>query len=157
MLGKIERRAAATSERSQRCIPPFITGLTGITDTLVADAPAFAEVYALVEPHLRARRALIYNADFDVPMLRRNIARSCGLPQQPIAAECLMKAYARFRGERHPPGQPRAGQLNWQKLEVACRQMGVELVQEHQTLGDCRAALALLTAMSAPINAGHGY
>jgi len=126
------------------------------------------------------RRVITYNAEFDNRMLRQSAAKSdillfmskraiqiaesaCmdddvdesaggGQGGQGYAArkrrhalplqwECLIEAYAEYHGG---PGS------RWQKLEVACEHMGVELPEseKHSALGDARATLGLLRKLA---------
>ena len=130
-------------------IPRFITQLTGITDTMVAGAPAFAELFpdALL-PHLASRGVLAYNVGFDVPMLRRNILRHFGRAWEPVEKACLMRAYANWRGEHYPVGHGHAGRVRVHRLEEACRQMGIAYAHGHRALHDCRVSALLLQAMA---------
>jgi DNA polymerase III subunit epsilon len=135
--------------RPRQPIPPFITQLTGITEAMVADASSFAAVFRqYLAAHLTVRKLLVYNVGFDVPVLRKNIQRHCGQAWEPLEKACLMRAYARYRGERYPPEHPSRGQVRVLTLEVACRQMGVAYEHGHRALHDCQVSARLLQAMT---------
>lgn len=129
-------------------IPPFITQLTGITEAMVAGAPAFAELFPALAPLLATRGVIAYNVGFDVPMLRRNIQRHCGLAWEPVEKACLMRAYAHWRGERYPAGHRQSGRVRVHRLELACRQMGIAYEHGHRALHDCDVSVRLLHAMA---------
>ena len=149
----------------------------GISEDDVKNAPTFGEI----EPKLRAlleyKNVVIYNAAFDIDILRREVAReterqlqAAGVSSQlppieaapdsllamayddatwrgvaglvseawvrRIRAQCAMEQWAIWCGnysEYH-------GSYKWQKLNGG-----------HRALDDCRACLALLHQMAAPI------
>jgi DNA polymerase-3 subunit epsilon len=120
-------------------IPRDITRLTGIGDAMVRDAPRFAALYRdVLRPELAQRKVLVYNVGFDVPMLRWNIARHCDEAWEPVGKDCLMQAYARYRGDGRR-----------YSLGVACQHMGIHQANAHRALGDCLVSAALLRAMAA--------
>ncbi len=59
----------------QMPIPPFIQGLTGISDAMVADAPTFSELAGEIEARLQGRLFVAHNARFDYGFLRQSLAR----------------------------------------------------------------------------------
>lgn len=56
-------------------ISPFITGLTGIDDAMVADAPTFAQLAPTIMEKLRGRLFIAHNARFDYTFLKREFKR----------------------------------------------------------------------------------
>lgn len=56
-------------------IPPFIQNLTGINDSMVANAPTFAEIWPELEPLLANRLLIAHNVRFDYGFLRQEVAR----------------------------------------------------------------------------------
>jgi DNA polymerase-3 subunit epsilon len=135
--------------RPQKPITPQIADLTGITNAMVADAPGFAAAY---EKRLRAPLAsckiLAYNVAVDVRFLRDNIARHCGEEWHPIGQDCLMHAYAEYRGARNPHDHHRAGKIRPLKLSEAAAQMGLAHENAHRALNDCLVGVELLRAMA---------
>ncbi len=119
-------------------------------DAQVSRAPDFATVYQRVQPILKSRRLLIYNAEFDIDfILKPQIAQQCGTDWKPIQAECLMLAFAEFYGVRHGPHSRHAGEYKWWHFEEACQLMGVTTgSQVHRAMPDCRQTLALLQALA---------
>lgn len=57
-------------------IPPFIEQLTGISNTMVADAPPFEAVAAEVMKRLEGRLFIAHNAHFDYSFLKREFKRA---------------------------------------------------------------------------------
>jgi DNA polymerase III epsilon subunit-like protein len=128
---------------SQR-IPLEITRLTGIANDMVMGRPGFRLAWEqALASHLGARGVIAYNAPFDIRMLQQNIQRHCGVVWAPISSDCLMRAYASYRGERRERGGYRA-----HKLGVACAQMGITHDHAHRALGDCLVSAQLLQAMA---------
>ena len=57
-------------------VPPFITQLTGITNAMVAEAPAAAEVMARASRFVGETPLVAHNAAFDRGFLRAELARA---------------------------------------------------------------------------------
>jgi DNA polymerase-3 subunit epsilon len=66
--------------RPRRPIPPGATAVHGITDAMVAAAPAAADVAASFRDSLEGRTLVFHNASFDLPFLVAMI-REAGLPR----------------------------------------------------------------------------
>lgn len=127
-----------------RRVPLEITRLTGISEGMLVGSPHFRLAWEqALASQLGARGVIAYNAPFDIRMLRQNIQRHCGMDWSPVGSECLMRAYARYRGERMASGGYRS-----HKLGVACAQMGILHDHAHRALGDCVASARLLQAMA---------
>ncbi|MDO1510478.1 MULTISPECIES: exonuclease domain-containing protein [unclassified Neisseria] len=60
----------------QQPISGFITGLTGIDDAMVADAPVFAELVSELLPLLRGALLVAHNSRFDYTFLRHEFQRA---------------------------------------------------------------------------------
>ena len=130
--------------RPGRRIPAEITQLTGIRDAMVAGSPSFRLAWEqTLAQQLGVRAILAYNAPFDVRMLRQNVRRHCGLDWSPISSDCLMRAYASYRGERQARGGYRS-----HRLGDACAQMGIAHEHAHRALEDCLVSARLLQAMA---------
>lgn len=54
-----------------------------------------------------------------------------------------MKAYVAYKNEPNPYGSPK-----WPKLNEACRQQGLDIIQPHRALGDAWAAYELLKRLA---------
>lgn len=89
---------------------------------------------------------VIYNANFDVQLLRQTAEKyGLGLPDLPNV-RCAMRDYAAFR--RVP--DRRKGEWKWHKLEAAHNyETGEERTQQHRALDDCQMTLALMKAVAA--------
>lgn len=116
----------------------------GLTSGQVAHAPAWAEVWPQVQAAIAGRRVLIYNAEFDLRMLRQTHTAHGLRWASPAGTQfvCLMKLYAQFYGER------RYGAYRWQSLEQARRQCRLPLPNAHRARDDALLARAILHYMA---------
>ncbi|QDQ28794.1 ethanolamine utilization protein [Chitinimonas arctica] len=71
-----EAREWSTLVNPQTTIPPFICQLTGISDAMVAQAPAFADIAAEVMARLQGHVFVAHNARFDYGFLRNEFKRA---------------------------------------------------------------------------------
>src|SRR5438067_1052432 len=79
-------------------VPPFITGLTGITTGLVANSPCFADVAGVFRDFVGDGIVTAHNASFDLSFLRREFARLDGA-FAPAATLCTLKLARRLMPE----------------------------------------------------------
>ena len=77
----------------ERPIPPTITRLTGISDRLVAGAPALSEVLPSFLEFARGAVIVAHNASFDVGFLNANLLRLdyAALPSPPVCTAKLAR------------------------------------------------------------------
>lgn len=115
-------------------IPPDVTNIHGITDLMVKNASTFPEIYPQIVAALLDKEVLIYNADFDLHILRYccrlHELKSLKLRKR---SDCLMEWYAQFCGDWHDYYQS----YRWQPLGG-----------DHSAVGDCLAALSVLQDMA---------
>ncbi|MBN1225164.1 MAG: 3'-5' exonuclease [Candidatus Aminicenantes bacterium] len=124
-----------TLVRPTQPIPLSATAIHGISDTDVLKAPSFPEVYGRVQRILFGKRIVVYNAQFDLRLIRQTLSRHNLLPYglDRDQAECAMLAYSAWVGEQWPDGG-----YKWQKLVSG----------DHTAVGDCLATLALIKRMA---------
>lgn len=131
-----------------RPIPADATRIHGITNEMVTDAPAWADVLPQVVELLTGRAVVIYNAQFDYDMLRFS-TRTAGLPEfegRSLAKwYCAMETFAEVYGEWNEYH----GNYRWQRLTTAARHYDLPVEDAHSALGDCRMTLAVCRAMAA--------
>ncbi len=135
-----------TLVRPQGQVPLEASRVHGLTDAHLRQAPTWDRVWPQVQQVLRGRVVAIYNADYDVRLMRQSNARY-GLPWALPDTEfvCIMKLYARFRGERNR----RTGDYRWWKLEQAGRHCRIPIPNSHRALEDTRLARAVLQHIAA--------
>jgi DNA polymerase-3 subunit epsilon len=120
----------------QRLIPPRITALTGISNAMVAGAPAFAEVADPLAAVLRDRTFVAHNAPFDWRFLTMEFARAgrAGLPDgEPL---CTVRLARRLLA--HLPRR---------NLDAVAYHYGVSIESRHRALGDARATALVLKGL----------
>jgi DNA polymerase III epsilon subunit-like protein len=127
-------------------IHPDALAVHGIRDEMVADAPRWGEVWDEIETALLGRLAGIYNADFDLRMMKQSHARNWMTWTQPKGMDvfCIMKLYAQFYGQWNS----RRGNYRWQSLDAAGRQCGIPLPNSHRALDDTLLTRAILRYMA---------
>jgi DNA polymerase-3 subunit epsilon len=117
-------------------ISPDATSLHGISDADVAEAPLFPEIYERIQELIAGQTVVIYNAAFDLRLIRQSLAKypgfSLGIEEEQV--ECAMLWYAAWYGEVWPEGG-----YKWQKLVGG----------DHTALGDCRATYRVIERMAA--------
>jgi len=120
--------------RPEGPIPADAMRIHGITDEMVRDAPTWTEVWPKVEAVLSGRYVGVYNADFDLRMMRQSNQRY-GLPWSLAPGRFIdvMKLYTEYTGSGR-----------WVTLEVAGRQCGIPLPNAHRAQADTLLVRALL-------------
>ncbi len=116
-------------------IPRFITGLTGITDAMVAGAPRFADIADQFAAFMEDAVFAAHNVGFDYGFIAHEFRRLSKSFRHPKFCTC-----AGMR--RHFPGQ------NSYSLGTLCRAFGVPLDNHHRALSDARAAGRLLSLIN---------
>lgn len=130
-----------TLVKPQGSITPEAERIHGISSSAVKDAPQWHEVWPQIQPILAGRYVGIYNADFDLRLMRQS-HRAAGLPWTTIGASafCIMHLYAQFYGEwdRHRQAH------RWQSLEKAGRHCKIALPNAHRAKADTLLTRAVL-------------
>jgi DNA polymerase III subunit epsilon len=127
-------------------IPMDATRVHGITNEMVENAPAWEAVWPLVKKSIQGKSIAIYNADFDLRMIRQtNQKWNIGwrVPRGDVL--CIMRLYAQFYGEWNP----KYNTFRWKSLEVAGRQCGISIPNAHRAREDTLLAKAVLEHMAA--------
>lgn len=117
--------------RPRAPIPPFIQGLTGIDNDMVADAPAFAAVAQRLHAVFAGAVPVAHNAEFDFGFLRAHFGR-LGLADVGEGRLCTIKLARRFAPARH------------YNLDALAGRLGVEAKARHRALGDARTTAHVL-------------
>lgn len=132
--------------RSVRRIPADAIAIHHITDDMVREAPRWPEVWPDVEAIIAGRPVAIYNADFDLRMMKQSqriAMQSWRLPRWEIF--CVMKLYAQFYGDWDPYRR----NYRFVSLEVAGRLSMIPLPNTHRAPDDAALTRALLHAIAA--------
>lgn len=118
-----------------RPIPPWISRLTGITDEMVRDAPAFEEVAPRVRRMLEGRVFVAHNVGFDWRFVTEEMRRASSL--LPVGPRLCTLRLAR----RALPELDRRG------LDALAEHYGVEVEDRHRAAGDARATVTILNRL----------
>jgi len=126
-------------------IPAESSAVNGITDEMVKDAPPWTKIWSDVEAILKGRVIGIYNAEFDLRLLRQT-NKAYGLPMtiETNQAFCVMKLFAAFYGEWNA----RNNGFKSQKLEFAGRFFAIPIPNSHDAIDDARLTAALIHAIA---------
>ncbi|MEU1986135.1 3'-5' exonuclease [Nocardia sp. NPDC019395] len=136
-------------------IPEDARAVHGIGDDTVASAPTFSDILTDLTRVLAGQRVIIYNAVFDISVLRNDLDRHYRMAEptldlapnldlftmhpaarswlKTVRAECAMQWYSRWFGD----WSDYWGDYTWQPLGGG-----------HSALSDCRAVLDRLRAMA---------
>ena len=128
-------------------IPPDASAIHGITNADVANAPTFDRVVNLIHDLLDGQDVVIYNASYDLRMLRQS-AKACGFNidlTENARFYCAMEKFAEVYGDWNEYRQS----YRWQKLSTAAAYYGVAVVAAHDALGDCFMTLGVVKKMGA--------
>jgi DNA polymerase III subunit epsilon len=106
-------------------IPSYIEAFTGITNQMVADAPRFAEIAAVVLQKLQAALFVAHNARFDYSFLRSEFLKADMSFSATVL--CTVKLSRRLF-----PEHPR------HNLDAVMERNGLTCVARHRALGDAR-------------------
>jgi DNA polymerase III epsilon subunit-like protein len=127
-----------TLVKPHRRIPMDAVRIHGITDQMVQSAPSWMLVWPNVEKILHDRVVGIYNAEFDLRMMRQNNQLYELVWRYPARKVfCIMKMYAEFYGSGR-----------WQTLENAGLQCGIPLPNSHRALDDTKLAREVFLYMA---------
>lgn len=115
----------------QRPIPPFITGLTGIDDEMVKDAPEFAAMAEELLPFLQGAVVVAHNSRFDYTFLRHEFQRA-GID---FAAPALCTV--QLSRKLYP-------QFHKHNLDSIIERCGIVMEQRHRAMADVLALAEFL-------------
>lgn len=116
-----------------------------ITPEMLANEKGWVDIWQQVEAVLAGRMVGVYNAEFDLRLMKQSHTRSWLRWQlNDSAFFCIMKLYAKFNGELD---QKRGGYRNI-SLDMAGKQAGIAIPNSHRAQDDARLAKALLEYMA---------
>ena len=118
----------------QRSIPPFISGLTGITESMVANAPLFEEVAVKVHRITEGKVFVAHNVNFDFSFLKREF--------EELGIDFDRKKLCTIRLARKLV--PERKKYN---LGSICEHFGINIKDRHRALGDAEATAHLLQCL----------
>lgn len=111
-------------------IPPFITKLTGISDSMVADAPGFADIAKQLDAFTANAVFVAHNAHFDYGFVREEFRK--------VGIDFKRKKLCTVQLSRHAfPG------LASYSLDKITHELNIKLSGHHRAAADARATAAL--------------
>jgi DNA polymerase III subunit epsilon len=114
----------------ERNIPPFITGLTGISNGMVEDAPKFYEVAKEIYQLLENKIFVAHNVGFDYSFIHQEFSS--------LGAQISLKKLCTVKLSRKIiPG------MASYSLGNLCGQLGIAIDNRHRALGDAAATSKL--------------
>jgi DNA polymerase III epsilon subunit-like protein len=125
--------------RPEKLIEPEAARLTGLSLETLEGKPLFLEIAPSVADAIRGRRVVIYNAAYDVAVLR-NTHRRYGLDLPTFEPWCAMEWFARLYGQ----WSPERSAFVWQPLTKAATFFGVRVETSHDALSDCMTTWHIL-------------
>ncbi|MFM1909291.1 MAG: hypothetical protein RLZZ591_2968, partial [Pseudomonadota bacterium] len=112
-------------------IPRFITGLTGISDEMVAEAPSFAEIAKQLLALLEGAVLAAHNVRFDHGFLKNEFAR-CEVDLR-VKTLCTVRLSRKLYPQHRSHG-----------LDAIMQRHGLHTVARHRAMGDVDMVLAWL-------------
>jgi DNA polymerase-3 subunit epsilon len=129
-------------------VPEAATAIHGLTDTDLAAAPSFREVWPQLAGLLANYELWTYNAKFDQAAIVRSAQRfKLDVPPQVEQSgrwHCLMQEFARYYGEY----MPSRGSDKYQDLYTACAELDVQGSDYHRARGDAFNALGVMRVLA---------
>lgn len=113
-------------------IPPFVANMTGITDEMVAAAPAFSEVAPYIYNLLKDRVFVAHNVNFDFSFVKHHLQQAGFQLQTPKL--CTIRLSRKVF-----PGYRKYG------LGHLCRELGITIENRHRAGGDALATSEVLS------------
>lgn len=130
-------------------MPGEASGVSGLTDAQLADAPTFTQIWPNLVQLLTSTDVPVYtwNADFDRQALELS-AKRFKLPVPAAISDktrwrCAMKLHARWYGE----WSNGKNDYRYQPLEWACTELEIEESEHHRAALDALNALRVLRAI----------
>jgi DNA polymerase III subunit epsilon len=125
-----------------RPIPSYITGLTGITNEMVLDAPRFEDIASEIAEALSGKVFVAHNAHFDYSFLKKEFEQA-GIPWQ-TKKLCTVRLSRKII-----PG------LRSYSLGSIAESVGIKIANRHRASGDADATVSLFSLLLNRDHEGH--
>jgi DNA polymerase III subunit epsilon len=113
-------------------IPPFVSSMTGIKESMIAHAPSFDQIAEEFLAFLGDSVVVAHNLPFDLGFLNRSLSRS---RQLVLRNSCLCTVRLGRRLLSHLPDR---------RLDTVAEHYGISIGERHRGLGDARATARIL-------------
>ena len=128
----------------QEAIPQEAMRVHRIHTSMLRNAPTFPEVWSGLVPLLSSHEIVIYNAEYDLRLLRQTAKRhNLELPKMRV--HCLMQQYSSYVGQ----ASASSSGYRSMKLAAACFHFEIEQTTAHRALADAQASLEVLHKLAA--------
>lgn len=117
--------------------------VTGIMPEDLQDKPSLHEVYHELYRRLNGAVWVIYNADFDAPIITAAFIRAGLTPPVPLGVHCAMKRLAQYNGQ----WDLKRSDWKWCTLTAAAEQFGVVVTNAHNALSDVETTYQIVKKM----------
>lgn len=127
-------------------IPYDAVMIHGIDDKRVRHAPSWSDINDAVIKVLRGKTVAIYNADYDLRLIRQS-AHAVGCSADwvdALDAVCIMRLYAQYAAN----WSDYHGAWRWHKLADAAKRCGHNADRQHSALADAISAMHVLRGMA---------
>ena len=124
-------------------VTPAARAVNHITEEQIENAPAFSDIYPEIFRILFNRNIAIYNAEFDLRLIRQTAAKYKTRIVS-VDAFCVMRLFANYYGEYNK----KTHDYRWKTLEFAGDFFDLDLPNSHRALDDCRLTRAVLHCMA---------
>ncbi len=128
----------------QESIPQEAMAIHRIHKSMLRNAPTFPQVWQKLQPLLTSHEVVIYNAEYDLRMLRQTVKRH-NLELPPMQTHCLMQHYSAYVGQ----ASTRSEGYRSMRLVAACFHFQIEQTDAHRALPDAQASLEVLYKLAA--------
>ncbi len=114
----------------ERLIPRYITGLTGISNEMVSNAPTFSQLAGEIHDWLHDKVFIAHNVQFDYSFIKQSLERE-GFTFRPKKLCTVRLSRKVFPGQRS------------YSLGNLCESLSIPITDRHRAAGDARATTVL--------------
>ncbi|HEY7418373.1 MAG TPA: 3'-5' exonuclease [Ktedonobacteraceae bacterium] len=136
-------RVNSLMQCQMQTIPLPAKKVHGISEQLLkAKGRHWPDVWEQLITYLTSKVIIIYNAEYDLRMLRQT-AKRYGFTMPELNVCCLMEKYSEYVGAHTESGYVRS-----MRLSAACSHFQVSNDSAHRALDDCQASLSVLKGLA---------
>lgn len=149
-----------TLVKPTKSIPPEVTEINHITNEMVADAPAWRDVFPKVLGIISNHKWLAWNSGFDARMVDQTcLCTEIYANEKPYFAAHVTSIIHRNHidakavyGQWYGEFDEKRKAFKRQSLATAAARHGVSVEGAHRALADCKMVLAILQKVCAPVS-----
>lgn len=131
--------------KPNRQVSPGAARVHGITEIKLVNAPSWKTVWPQAKEVLRDRWLAVYNAAFDLRLMRQTSGLHGIAWELPTAGQtCIMELFAQYYGERYPS----YGRHRWKSLDFAGRFFKLPEPNSHRAADDTLLSILVLKKMA---------